>query len=900
MDGLTAVISPSDTGTPTYANIWRELCDNAATDTPLYLAAPLSNANCAALADITLADPACEGVIQHGSTDGVSGPTASEHPCSHTCALLWARASARCGHAAAFGATTPARAAAACEATATASTVLDEKAAIQFGQTRDFTFEAVSGTRYEVGLRVGEGTGEAALCTDNSYDNNEHDNTCDDLISSSQYSCAVDFCATCGQFADYCNHACGILCVDNGVVFPGLSLLPPGATHSGQVVAADTKMNGGDKDLGFTATTTGTYTAQIFSNEGSGPITLSVIAVGTALERLLHLQADALPHPLSVSCHTKTCTFGYDGKTAVDGDGSGFDLVLPDAEAGRAYAFLVELPASQTAAQIEATFYQPGAAAGAAGFTAVLSAPMGKWTSTPAGHESYAERKGCSNNDEDRSTCINVPDSFGIHPGDTFGRFVEGTWVAPSSGPVLLRLVLNCDVAFYADADAEGCHIDLGIDYGCDPTSDGINHSTCSAELHLTVTPGAYYDPATRRRLQKNSGSHIDDLTIGIARRTDTVVIGRVEIEAQAAAVWYATHDAGRRLQASGESPHPPTLEDMLVDDTEANRLLISLFTVEEEPHVVYPLSMQLDDSTGHRRLQMRGDRLVVVIDTHAPSPFDADKAEQRLIDRVPGAGRTEPHGIGSCNLAARAQAVNYECCDEPSEDCSSGRPATCNVGCAAVVLPFFDDCSAALGTDASYFDAVVALCHAALDGQGKRRRLQMSGDHLHHTIETHAVCGLGSTEVGCTADGQTKRQTRLVIGRADVEAQAAVLWQSQHTDVGRRLQMQRGHLMHPIGTHAPTLDEMLLGGTPANALLSRVFIDEQQPQVAYPTSFALEDDNIVSSDGKHRRLQMGGGSLIVTIDTHAATPAEAERIVRRLTPPPPTDALVLPPSSAG
>jgi hypothetical protein len=105
---------------------------------------------------------------------------------------------------------------------------------------------------------------------------------------------------------------------------------------------------------------------------------------------------------------------------------------------------------------------------------------------------------------------------------------------------------------------------------------------------------------------------------------------------------------------------------------------------------------------------------------------------------------------------------------------------------------------------------------------------------------------------------------------------------------------------MHPIGTHAPTLDEMLLGGTPANALLSRVFIDEQQPQVAYPTSFALEDDNIVSSDGKHRRLQMGGGSLIVTIDTHAATPAEAERIVRRLTPPPPTDALVLPPSSAG
>ena len=31
---------------------------------------------------------------------------------------------------------------------------------------------------------------------------------------------------------------------------------------------------------------------------------------------------------------------------------------------------------------------------------------------------------------------------------------------------------------------------------------------------------------------------------------------------------------------------------------------------------------------------------------------------------------------------------VNTKCCDEPTEDCSAGFPATCNEGCAAVLLP--------------------------------------------------------------------------------------------------------------------------------------------------------------------------------------------------------------------
>ena len=66
-------------------------------------------------------------------------------------------------------------------------------------------------------------------------------------------------------------------------------------------------------------------------------------------------------------------------------------------------------------------------------------------------------------------------------------------------------------------------------------------------------------------------------------------------------------------------------------------------------------------------------------------------------------------------DLDARATAVNEECCDEPTEDCSSGRPATCNLGCAHVLLPFFDDCAEALGVaNAAQFDAVIELCRAA------------------------------------------------------------------------------------------------------------------------------------------------------------------------------------------
>ena len=82
----------------------------------------------------------------------------------------------------------------------------------------------------------------------------------------------------------------------------------------------------------------------------------------------------------------------------------------------------------------------------------------------------------------------------------------------------------------------------------------------------------------------------------------------------------------------------------------------------------------------------------------------------------VTGRGLQQADSSKACaNLDDRTAALNDECCDEPSEDCSTGRPATCNLGCAHVLLPFFEDCAGALGpTAAGQFDGVVRLCNAA------------------------------------------------------------------------------------------------------------------------------------------------------------------------------------------
>jgi hypothetical protein len=86
----------------------------------------------------------------------------------------------------------------------------------------------------------------------------------------------------------------------------------------------------------------------------------------------------------------------------------------------------------------------------------------------------------------------------------------------------------------------------------------------------------------------------------------------------------------------------------------------------------------------------------------------------------VAGGGhrRAQAGGRSKCaaeDLQRRADEVHLGCCDEPGEDCTGGTPRTCNAGCAAIFLPFWHDCSVALGEDgAEVFLPVVDLCTAA------------------------------------------------------------------------------------------------------------------------------------------------------------------------------------------
>eukprot|EP01047_Picozoa_sp_COSAG01_P040859 COSAG01_NODE_3464_length_6063_cov_22.453219_2_plen_288_part_00 len=107
--------------------------------------------------------------------------------------------------------------------------------------------------------------------------------------------------------------------------------------------------------------------------------------------------------------------------------------------------------------------------------------------------------------------------------------------------------------------------------------------------------------------------------------------------------------------------------------------------------------------------------------------------------------GHRRAQAVGVCgNLAARINAVNVECCNEPSEDCSSGAPATCNAGCAGVFLPFWADCGAQLPSSASFLP-VVARCQAVALGGGSAGGAGAGSGSLVH--EFNLVCADGAVD---------------------------------------------------------------------------------------------------------------------------------------------------------
>ena len=178
---------------------------------------------------------------------------------------------------------------------------------------------------------------------------------------------------------------------------------------------------------------------------------------------------------------------------------------------------------------------------------------------------------------------------------------------------------------------------------------------------------------------------------------------------------------------------------------------------------------------------------------------------------------------------------------------------------------------------------------------------LQAQADSLHATIETHApspaeavqaqrrlntrlsadpsaspesdilvatevsstVCGLGSTDSGCTVAGQTVVRSDVILSRETVETVVRERFYAMPAE-------QR------TMAEAPSFGDMLVGGSKANALLAATFLQKQEPSRISP---ARSD----TSSGGHRRMQAAGDDLHITVDAHAATPGEIDRGVYRL-----------------
>ena len=105
-----------------------------------------------------------------------------------------------------------------------------------------------------------------------------------------------------------------------------------------------------------------------------------------------------------------------------------------------------------------------------------------------------------------------------------------------------------------------------------------------------------------------------------------------------------------------------------------------------------------------------------------------------RRLQGGDGYGTDEP--CSAADLSARSDEVTTECCDEDSEDCSSGAPATCNSGCAAVLRPYVQECTATLAQTKEGNDLVpllqstVQLCDESTQGYRCTCAHGWSGEH--------------------------------------------------------------------------------------------------------------------------------------------------------------------------
>ena len=147
-------------------------------------------------------------------------------------------------------------------------------------------------------------------------------------------------------------------------------------------------------------------------------------------------------------------------------------------------------------------------------------------------------------------------------------------------------------------------------------------------------------------------------------------------------------------------------------------------------------------DSAERRRMQGGGSptdaaansqivhifKRTVVGPTHLSKYVAESNGGHRLLGEKGGASCTNDE------ISRQIAAINAECCDEPSEDCSGDMFHTCNAGCSALITLFWAACQ----------DEVVGVVHAVL-GDAAALCPPVSGNAGATALQLMSNCNPGS-----------------------------------------------------------------------------------------------------------------------------------------------------------
>jgi len=224
---------------------------------------------------------------------------------------------------------------------------------------------------------------------------------------------------------------------------------------------------------------------------------------------------------------------------------------------------------------------------------------------------------------------------------------------------------------------------------------------------------------------------HIATITVVMWGRTDLGTAPRVA-------------GGSHRHLESAEPPHDPLAMDPLAQtvarlekavDAHGARLTAveqdtAQLTASLNEHMEGHAGTGHDSQGGSRRMQTDGGNLhPQAAEPHADPVYIIKPNVTRITTAVRDTGHRraqagDGYGDGACSdLPSRSAEVTDVCCDEPEEDCTGGYPHSCNAGCAATFLPFWDDCRSALGKSGGTFEPVVALCAASAGTGGTASR---------------------------------------------------------------------------------------------------------------------------------------------------------------------------------